>query len=73
MQYWFTVTTGEVVSDEDKGPAEDLMGPYDSAEEASRAMEIARERTQAWDAEDREWENRGASDTWRQDPTGGDG
>ncbi|KHL11999.1 UNVERIFIED_CONTAM: hypothetical protein LK11_38335 [Mumia flava] len=30
----------------------DRLGPYDTREEAERALEIAQERNEAWDSED---------------------
>ncbi len=61
MQYWYDVTTGQVQTDEDRGADVDVLGPYDTAEEAARALETAHERTEKWDAEDRAWDQRGAS------------
>ena len=49
-EYWFNTSTGEV----EKGPqsvGSHRMGPYRTAEEASRAYEIAAERTRKWDEE----------------------
>ena len=43
MAYWYNVDTGKVETDETKGPGDDLMGPYDSEDEASRALDIAGE------------------------------
>lgn len=59
MQYWFNVNTGRVEDDTTRSRGEIVMGPYDTAEEAARAMEIARERTEKWDEEDAEWDARG--------------
>ena len=42
----------------ERGPNRDILGPYSSREDAARALEIARERTEKWDAEDRDWEAR---------------
>ena len=56
MAYWYNVDTGQVETDEDKSQGADLMGPYDSQDDASRALQTARERTEAWDAADKEWE-----------------
>ncbi|WP_084103374.1 hypothetical protein [Demequina sp. NBRC 110056] len=53
-QYWFNTRTRTV----EKGRQsswEHLMGPYDSEAEASRALEKAQERTEAWDDDDAEW------------------
>lgn len=64
MQWWYDVATGQVHNDEERGPGEDQLGPYATREEAARALQTAREKTEKWDAEDREWENRGASPGW---------
>lgn len=50
-------------------PAKDRLGPYDSPEEAARALETAHERTAAWEHDPR-WHD-GASD--RGDGDQGDG
>ncbi|HEX6338619.1 MAG TPA: SPOR domain-containing protein [Jiangellaceae bacterium] len=39
-------------------PNDRRLGPYEDRERAERALEIARERTEAWDAED------AAEDAW---------
>jgi hypothetical protein len=56
MAYWYNLSTGAVESDDNKSPGADLMGPYDTEEEAAGALQKARERTEQWDAEDRAWE-----------------
>jgi hypothetical protein len=56
MAYWFNVDTKQVETDEDKSQGDHLMGPYASHEEAARALDTARQRTEQWDAEDRAWE-----------------
>jgi hypothetical protein len=58
-RWWYNTKTGQVEPDDNHGPNRDVLGPYGSQEEAARALEIARERTEKWDAEDREWEKRG--------------
>ena len=47
-KFWFCMTHREVEGKDGCKPA-DRLGPYDSADEASRALEIAAERTRAWD------------------------
>ncbi len=54
-QFWFNTRTGKVETDEDKSQGKDLLGPYPTEEEAAHALEIARARTEAWDEEDRRW------------------
>lgn len=53
MKYWYNLTTGRVESDAETSRKDDLMGPYATAEEAARALDTAREKTEAWDEEDR--------------------
>lgn len=55
-QFWFNVGTGQVETDENKSRGEILLGPYATREEAARALETAREKTEHWDEEDRRWE-----------------
>jgi len=66
VQYWYNVTTGRVESDDERSRGADVLGPYSSQEEASKALEIARSKTEKWDSEDREWDEGGSG-------TGGDG
>ena len=61
MSYWYNTATGQVETDDDRGQAQDVMGPYDTEEEAAHALQSARERTEKWDAEDREWNARGSA------------
>lgn len=59
MAYWYNIQTKQVESDEERSPGADVMGPYDSPEEAGRALETAAEKTEKWDEEDereRRWE-----------------
>lgn len=56
MAYWYNVSSGQVETDDNKGQGENLMGPYPSEAEAANALQTARERTEAWDAADKEWE-----------------
>jgi hypothetical protein len=57
VAYWYNVDTGKVETDETKGRGDELMGPYDTEDEASRALEIARQKTERWDEEDRAWDD----------------
>ena len=56
MAYWYNVSSGQVETDDNKSQSDDLMGPYDSQDEAANALQTARERTEKWDAEDKAWE-----------------
>ena len=55
MAYWYNVDTGQVETDDDKSQGANLMGPYDTPEEAANALEIARKRSKAWDDDDKAW------------------
>ncbi|MEP7161614.1 MAG: methionine aminopeptidase [Dermatophilaceae bacterium] len=55
MKHWFNVETGEVEESDATSRKENLLGPYDTREEAQQALETARKRTEAWDEEDRRW------------------
>ncbi len=56
MAYWFNVRSGQVEEDDDRAAGRDVLGPYDTREEAARALETAAERTKEWDDEDRRWD-----------------
>jgi hypothetical protein len=62
MAFWFNVNTGQVEDDANKSPGDRLMGPYDTHAAAEQALSHARERTQQWDAEDKDWEDKGLED-----------
>lgn len=55
-QYYFNLRTGKVEALEDKSPSQEVLGPYATRAEAERALESARARTEAWDEEDRRWD-----------------
>ena len=57
MAFWFNVATGQVENDDTRGMDSDVMGPYDTEEEASRALQTAAEKTKAWDEADRRWKD----------------
>ncbi|GAB4078200.1 methionine aminopeptidase [Nostocoides australiense] len=67
MAFWYNIVTGAVENDDNKSQGDDVMGPYETEEEASQALALAAERTKAWDDEDKEWEEKGAAatgDSW---------
>jgi hypothetical protein len=57
MAYWYNLNSGQVETDDNKSQGDDLMGPYDTQDAAANALQTARERTEAWDAEDKAWED----------------
>ena len=50
-QYWYNLNTGEVERGFES-PAVDRAGPFATAEEASRAPELLKRRSQAWAEEE---------------------
>lgn len=56
-QYWFNTRTHTVEKGRASGWA-DRMGPYATEAEARNALERAKARTEAWDDNDKDWENR---------------
>jgi len=55
MAFWFNVRTGQVEGDANKSPMDRLLGPFDTREAAEQALSHARENTERWDAEDKDW------------------
>lgn len=54
---WYYCTKHGTVEHGNVCRAADRLGPYPDRETASQALEIARKRTEAWDAEDKKWNN----------------
>lgn len=63
MSYWFNVDTHAVETDETRSPDPHVLGPYETYEDAAHALEKARENTERWDEEDKEWDDRANGDT----------
>ena len=59
-EYWYCLKHNRVEG-RDGCPNKDRLGPYATEEEASRALEIAAEKTKAWD-EDPRWNDDAAED-----------
>jgi hypothetical protein len=55
MSWWWSLTRNEAEDDDGPTIPKDRLGPYGSKEEAERALQAARERTEAEDARDRAW------------------
>lgn len=60
-EQWFYCLKHGTVEGVEGCRAADRLGPYPDRETAARALEIARERTEAEDRKDRRW-NSGAGD-----------
>ena len=61
MPYWYNIATKQVETDENRSSSDDVMGPYETEDEARNALASARENTEQWDAEDRAWDGKGAA------------
>jgi hypothetical protein len=59
--YWFNTRTRQV-EEGHQSDWTDLLGPYESREQAERALDTARERTEKWDAQERADANWGYQD-----------
>ena len=53
QEFWYCLKHGSV-EDEPRCQGADRMGPYATRHEAERALELAAQRTEAWD-EDPRW------------------
>ncbi len=52
-KYWYNLATGEVEFGR-LSPGNDLVGPFDTEQEAAQAPDLLRERARAWADEDAE-------------------
>jgi hypothetical protein len=59
-EQWFYCLKHRKVEPREGCRAADRLGPYPDEETAARALEIARERTEAADQADREWAEKGS-------------
>lgn len=53
-EYWYCIKHHAVEAADEGCPNKDRLGPYESYADASRALEIAAERTEEWD-NDPDW------------------
>jgi hypothetical protein len=63
-KYWYNLNTGEVEFGR-LSPGSDRVGPFDSHDEAANALELLRQRAQAWaddDAAESGWPDPDAAD-----------
>ena len=54
---WYFCTKHNTVEHGDICRAADRLGPYPDKETASRALEIAKARSEAWDKAERDWDD----------------
>jgi hypothetical protein len=53
--YYWCLRDNRVETGDDVCPAQYRLGPYASADDATRALETVEKRNAAWDAEDARW------------------
>lgn len=58
-QYYYNLSTG-TVEEGRQSPGTELMGPYETREEAARALKTAAARNETWEEADEDWEDYGA-------------
>lgn len=56
VEFYFNTRT-KMVEKGRQSSWEHLMGPYDSREEAERALDIAQQRNDEWEDDDDAWES----------------
>ena len=56
MDKWWWCLEHKAVEGQNGCAPADRLGPYDTREEAARALEKVAERNAEWDAEDARWE-----------------
>ncbi len=54
-QFFYNVSTGKVEELANRGQSKDLLGPYPTREAAAAALATAKSKTEAWDEEDRRY------------------
>jgi len=57
VAYWYNITSKQVETDANRSSSDDVMGPYESEDEARNAIATAAQNTEQWDAEDRAWQS----------------
>ena len=51
--WWYDLNTKTVLTDDNDTKVTDRLGPYETREEAERAMERVEERNESWDNDPR--------------------
>ena len=55
-RWWWDFRLGRAVTDEERGPDKDVLGPYPSKAAAEAWREGHQHREEEWKAEDERWE-----------------
>lgn len=72
MSFYYNIVTGQVEeSGDSRSRNADVMGPYDSREEAQNALASARANTEKWDAQSAEEADQPGGANWDANPLNG--
>jgi hypothetical protein len=55
-RWWFDLKQGRAVTDEERGPGKDVLGPYPTREAAEHWHDSHERREEAWEEDDERWE-----------------
>ena len=55
-QWYWDLKKGQAVPASERGPADEVLGPYPSKDEAEHWRDRLEERNEAWEQADKEWE-----------------
>jgi hypothetical protein len=55
-EWYWDLRRGRAVTAAERGPGEDVLGPYPSKAEAENWRARVEERNEAWEEDDEEWE-----------------
>jgi hypothetical protein len=58
-EWYFDLKRGVAVTADERGPGENLLGPYPSKSAAENWRNTVEARNEAWDADDERWEQSG--------------
>lgn len=62
MAYWYNVATRQVETDENRSAAADVLGPFETREEAEQSITAAHESSKKYDDEDAAWNEETSDD-----------
>ncbi|QRO88236.1 methionine aminopeptidase [Kytococcus sedentarius] len=72
MSFYYNIVTGQVEeSGDSRSRNADVMGPYDTREEAQNALATARANTEKWDAQRAEEADQPGGANWDSNPLNG--
>lgn len=54
-EWYWSLTEGRAVLADERGPADDVLGPYPTRTAAENWRDLVEERNETWDEQDRAW------------------